>query len=549
MTIVKSTTEIGDDFRDRIADLLERNGFEVKREVLLDHMKVDIVATVQSLGRSRVIAVEAKNYSRTISKSDISGILASHLSLLTEGKIDEVLVVSNKENLSAATQAFLRTTNQINHLTIEELYRSLMDFRPFLRKVIEEHESGGLESYYVPQASDINEDTGRGLLEWVNLESNEPKAIVASYGMGKTSLAKHLNYVLAKTFLTENRGRIPILVKLGAISQEQSLDGLIGKTLAGSNHSVKNYNFPLFDEMNKKGHFVIFLDGFDEMKHMMSADDFFRNFEHLNRLSSGKSKVILLGRPSAFMSDKEKIQLLRGRRQYGKVTLKVPEEVHYHEIILTPFDSKKINTFVRGYIEHSLQQQSDTLENPLIEKRLKEVASMSDNQLLSRPVHTKMFVDVAVNSDTDLSNLSRYDLYNYFIESLLDREASKAGRGSVLKSVDRRLFACDLAWFLWTQSEYDGARIEDIPDSIFDPYIPRDLDRLTVKRDLISASFLDVKESDTFYFSHRSFLEFLVAERIWNDMTRNDESGLIFEVVNGIGISADHLVLRYCFLI
>ena len=48
-------------------------------------------------------------------------------------------------------------------------------------------------------------------------------------------------------------------------------------------------------KLNKLGCFVIILDGFDEMKHTLSWDEFRYNFKELNRLVNSNSKVIVLG--------------------------------------------------------------------------------------------------------------------------------------------------------------------------------------------------------------------------------------------------------------
>ena len=87
--------------------------------------------------------------------------------------------------------------------------------------------------------------------------------------MGKTSFARHLAAVLAKEHLENGRKRIPILLRLGEISSEQSLEGLLGKAFTALSF-VRNYNFNAFMALNNLGRFVIFLDGFDEMKHTLS---------------------------------------------------------------------------------------------------------------------------------------------------------------------------------------------------------------------------------------------------------------------------------------
>ncbi|MFK5057903.1 hypothetical protein ACI4AF_28710, partial [Klebsiella pneumoniae] len=55
----------------------------------------------------------------------------------------------------------------------------------------------------------------------------------------------------------------------------------------------------------------------------------------------------------------------------------------------------------------------------------------------------------------------------------------------------------------------------DIPDEIVRPFMPAsDADLDAVRRDLVSACFLDRKGNKTLFFPHRSFQEFLVASYV-----------------------------------
>ncbi len=60
MPSVKSTTERGDEFRDAIAELLRTSGHNVISEALIEHKKVDILASFTHLGRTIKFIVEAK---------------------------------------------------------------------------------------------------------------------------------------------------------------------------------------------------------------------------------------------------------------------------------------------------------------------------------------------------------------------------------------------------------------------------------------------------------------------------------------------------------
>lgn len=96
-----------------------------------------------------------------------------------------------------------------------------------------------------------------------------PIAILAGYGMGKTSFSTMLASKFASQCLSGETSRIPIYLKLGDIFNEQGIEGLVCKYFA-SQYNVSGFTYPLFLEFNRLGRFLIILDGFDEMKHAMS---------------------------------------------------------------------------------------------------------------------------------------------------------------------------------------------------------------------------------------------------------------------------------------
>ncbi len=144
-----------------------------------------------------------------------------------------------------------------------------------------------------------------------------------------------------------------------------------------------------------------------------------------------------------------------------------------------------------------------------------------------------MLAEIATDPNVDISGISRFTLYDHFINHLIQREVGKPGRGHLHKANDRRLFASDLAWHLWAGANNmsgGGCRFDELPDTLFEPYRPGEEDMPSVKRALLAGSFLDEKPGGIYYFSHRSFQEFLVAEHHWNNVGP-DHSGSIDTVI------------------
>lgn len=516
-----NTTASGDTFRDVVAGLLRSAGYDVVSERRVGSKKADLYYEERRRGKTWKVAVETKNYAAALTRSDLRAIHGEYEDGLSTSEVNEVMVVSPRPVTAADANGYLERMATISHRSLAELQEDLLQFDPLLYYFRLKHEQDGLEHYYVkPQSTDGN-DLLKTVGDWLDDTDFDPIAIIAGYGMGKTSFARHLTYTLATAIADGNRqARIPVLINLGGISREQGVEGLIGTALTGNQPAVRGYAFPLFHLLNNVGRFVIILDGFDEMKHMMTESEFKATFQEINRLVTGRAKVIILGRPTAFISENEQAFVLRGIRKVGSQLLNMTDAPKYRELRLRPFTPDQVRRFLTEYFRFHHNEAFSA-------KRIIELESSQNDDLLARPVHAKMFAELATDENFVIGQLTRFDLYDHFVRLLIEREEAKVGRGTMLKSVDRREFSCDLAWHLWVQPSGAamGCRVEDLPDTLFDPYLPTSEDPISLRRALLSGSFLDEKSGSIFFFAHRSFQEFLVAEYIFSNLS-DGERGL-----------------------
>lgn len=513
-------------FEEKTRQLLELLG-HTSSELQYGHKKIDMLLESHRFGKRRLTAVECKSNGKPLSVTEVSTIHAEYLPLLTSNKVDEVLIVTNM-GLTAAGEALIHDAPRFAQLTFQELANSVLNLSDYVAglRALYEDESEGLPAYYVPLRADPGGDLLQTTLKWIE-HATQPMAILGAYGSGKSSFARHLAARLAKVAQMDPAARRPILIRLSDISAEQSLEGLIGKTL-GATSDVPNYSFVRFMAMNRDGRLVIILDGFDEMKRTLSWTEFRYNLEQLNRLVTPKSRVLLLGRPTAFLNDEEYELALHGRQSYGNGrVVHVNEWPDFLTYDLLPFTPAEIASFLDGYLRYQYvsrgeadgqrtrrSQRSDTAINKRLEAKIQHqierVQQAHLKEIAKRPVQLKMLAEVLPSWKGSIDRLDTTLLFDNFIDRIIERDAAKVTR-SRFDIEQRRAFATELAWWLWTSPATTRAMPDDVPDEIIDRFCDKGENRNAVRRDLVAACFLDRSHGGPLVFPHRSFQEFLVA--------------------------------------
>ena len=506
-------------FENEVSHLLSLQGWNVTQESLLRSKKVDLVISKRIISvREFKIAVECKSSSHKLTKKDVELIYASYITLLQNNDVDEILIVT-ANGISPAAMTYCHDNNRITHLTFLQLESSILNFDSYVQGIISEYRRKGIKEFYIDQlALDTNSNSikfAQFFEEWLASDKSEPIAVLGGYGMGKSTLALKLAYDLAIVCQKNAGARVPILIKLGGLATEQSLEGLLGKHLAAEN-SVTNYQFDILMEMNRRGRFVIFLDGFDEMKKTMSWDDMKYNFLELFRLIGHRSKVVVCGRPTVFLNDDEYMEILKGHKRVGKVIKLIPGAPQFTELFLQPFTNLQILNFITSYSNYLVNISSIKIPADRIERLIKAIKEKNNPiiyNIANRPVHLRMLVELLPYLDYDYSDSRVSTLYAEFIDYVTNRELEKKVRMR-FSAYKLRTFIRSLAWWMWNAGMADGVSINKIDIELFKPYLKEDDDQNDIARDLLSGSILESKLQNKFYFPHRSFLEFLVAEQL-----------------------------------
>lgn len=514
----KSTTDKGNAFRDALEKVLSAAGFTTTVETKVGHKNVDVSAvwTRDAITGVQRFAFEAKDFNGTLPAKECSEFATDHLPYLQTGDLDQAWLISNGP-IAPGGRSIEDLHRGLQIMTFIELQRRLLLIDAYLKDLVEQHDSSQLTKYYVrPETSD-GEDLEQHVEQWLAAEDAPPLFVLGAYGKGKSTFATHLAAGMARRALQDPTARAPILVRLGEIADEQSIEGLLGKVLA-SQHRVTNYHFETFQALNRNGRFLIIYDGFDEMKHGLTPAKFQQVLLELMRLDEGGARVLVLGRDTAFHNEDEFRAIVDGVQRTGAGReIAAPGRRPYRHVEIRGFTADEARGFVAAYLPIRAQAERDgpATDAAWIAQRVAELSTGRFDRLLERPVHAQMLCEIAVQPDQLRADMSVYELFDSFVHLLIHRELEKKGRDRSFPLEARRRFNAHLAWWLWEKGGTSTTTLADIPQSICDAAtkdLSHSLSREETRRELIQGCLVE-KGVSTIYF-HRSLQEFLAAEHL-----------------------------------
>jgi hypothetical protein len=515
-----TTIKKGNTFRDLVASMLEAAGFVAETETREHFKKVDVRWRREDLDGPLKYVVEAKDHAGTLGMDECREFLQDYGTLVDCGDADRAWLIS-KGPLSPDGRAMVDAKRGCKAMIFAEFQRRLLGLDSYLHDLVMAYENDGIAEWYIRPHANDGHDLEEIVRNWIEQADTNPLAIVAAYGKGKSTFARHLAAALAREALTEPWRRVPILVPLADIVDEQSLEGLLGKVFT-SRPGVRGYNFGLFEQLNHAGRFVVIFDGFDEMKHGMTLARFDANILELMRLDKGAGKLIILGRDTAFHDDYEFRSIIMGRQvTAGGQEVAARGRRAFRQIEMSEFAADEARQFVEKFFpvaaRDAARGSEKAADQTWIAERRAELLGGSFDKLLVRPVHAQMLCQIATDRERSLSNLSKYRLFDLFVHFLLDREVKKLGRDERFSLDTRRQFSRALALWLWEQGGISTVTLASIPAELCRKTtrgVSHDYDDSALRRELTAGCLIEKGATGTIFFGHRSLQEFLVAEEL-----------------------------------
>jgi hypothetical protein len=517
----------GDSFRNRVADVLRARYGQADIERKVGGKNADILFLLPYPGGTPIrVAVECKDWATPLRSKHITSIFAEYTPAFEANEIDSLWIVSAR-SIQAEQKETARTYGiKLRVFTLEGLIDQIIDFSPYLNYLIDEFSRDNLDQYYImPRTDDGSQLHETITIPWLTQKDSTPIAIIAEYGAGKTSYAKFLAAWLARQALADLFQPKPILLHLGNLTRQQSVRGLIN-SLFSDEFGIEGYSYRLFNLLLKQGAFIVILDGFDEMKHAMKSRDILANFTMIREFIDGKlSKFILLGRPDPFITIRDELAF-KGGIKVGTQIVVDSTKSSFTIIGLDEFDDEELKKFFRSFLlsNYSCQAIKNKLE--YINSRLHDIQKMKIMDVVSKPVHAKMLAILTASPHWKIDTTTEYDLFDHFVSEFLHRELSEKEARAPISEVERRAFMEQIAWWLWTKKRRISFTADEVPEYIIGSS-RRHFELEDTKEDIIremligsilsrqmSADLVVTKGDVSFYFPHKSYWEFLVAEYI-----------------------------------
>jgi WD40 repeat protein len=375
----------------------------------------------------------------------------------------------------------------------------------------------------------------------------------------------------------EDKVRIPILFNLGRFTKNVDFEDLIVGYL-DRKCGVSNPKFNIFKKMNDEGLFLLIFDGFDEMAMQVDFDTIAGNLKEVEKLTeSPKSRVVLTSRPEYFISAKEEEEIFapsslleKEQRKFDRLNLiplnepqirsflqrRIPlihlfslepyyrqylKDVNVNDELKKEFADNKRSlsskaqvskidekhwVIVDGKIRYRIEDTETKLNiYPLIEEAqkdwmyyLEKIGDIHDlSDLSKRPVMLDMITKTLPLLIKAKETINAANLYLTYLEGEIKRQAIDKKRRLLITRENRFVLMQTLAMHFYKHNRA-GLTAKEVKELIKDKFTPKQQEELEANlRDFLTCSFL-IREGDNYRFSHRSFVEYLTAKRLYDDI-------------------------------
>ncbi|MEV8631077.1 pentapeptide repeat-containing protein, partial [Streptosporangium sp. NPDC051023] len=419
----------------------------------------------------------------------------------------------------------LRLRTGMRGLRLQRLveFQGMYDLQPYARGQAERLADSEVypSALYVPQRfsvvngrermSRVESDLLERLREWVADYEGRFVVVLGDFGHGKTFLLRELTRLIHEEGVPPV---IPILIQLRDLEKAHGLDELLAAHLTAGGEEVIDHR--LLRYLIQEGRVLLLFDGFDELALRVTYEQAAEHLSTLVQAAQGRAKVVLTSRTQYFLSDRQVETALAGRLagMPGRRLVKIHD-----------FDDAQILAFLTRLLDGDEAGARARLE---LLRDVRDLLGLSRNPRMLSFI-ARLEKDRLRRIRDHEGAISAAVLYRELLQRWLEFEYDRAqprGATPSLSVEDRWEAVRTLALQLWNSGEetldldkLGGAAgaLESLAD------LQLTLDQAS---HMIGSGTLLVRpEAGRFRFVHRSVMEWLVAERVAEQLRRNNGEG------------------------
>ena len=398
----------------------------------------------------------------------------------------------------------------------QALEQQLIDFGPYLDRLIRDFEKTALFTAYVtqraqPGAGDKSSEQPEATLDdllahgnaWAGGAGQRLWVLLGDYGTGKSAFVARLNYTLAAAARVDAAAPVPLAVNLRDIPNKSRLDDVLAEQWLRSTGQRLDPALLLY--LLRRGRLVLLFDAFDEMGIASAGRPVVEQFRMLVGPSADggdgaprANRVLVTCREQFFKEHGEVQRATEGERVSALqgVALGLGGRID----LLLPFSAEQVQQFLTLRLgEAEARKASDFMQQH-------GLAELGD-----RPQLLEVIIASLPDLQAQGGAVSAGALYRAYTDRWLD-DFKPAERQS--SSAQLRQVLGVLAGLLWAR---EGNRMHygDLYAMLRErPQLCEGLDPNQLDVELRTAAFLSRTPDGHYGFSHRSFLEFFLARRI-----------------------------------
>ncbi|MCR9174100.1 MAG: restriction endonuclease [bacterium] len=483
-------------FEKRTQIALEALGYKVECDVNFNGNQIDLFAKKSDSLITNCLIVECKFYKSKIGVSKVRNFSAIINSSMSSNALVTGLMVS-EEGFTKEAKEFAGKVNillkSLNELLLESFNSNLI-----IKNVIEKFESDELSTNYIPLTCKVSE-YGSGTIykpvekfldQFLSETKRSGAVILGNFGTGKTSLAKHYSYLIAKRNLENKPSNkycvLPLYINLRDLKNFENFDVSLLNTF--NNHYRANASMKGMKNWLANKSTLLILDGFDEMASKMPKYEITTNLTFLFEFIG----------------------------EFAQIKILITCRTHFFK---NQINESLFGDVLRLYImDWGTEELGDYITKSNPENSSAVIQTIKKTYNLEELSKTPLFLNMISKTIAEIGDkVNKSKLYQIYTDKWILNQDYR----SLLSPNEKLEFMKELAFYLFSNS-ISAINYQSIPDILRDSFKLDNYDLLKkIDSDIRTCTFLIRTEEGDYHFVHKSFLEYFVSLKLSEEIKSN----------------------------